>query len=563
MKKIYFIITFVFLAPVLFSQGYQYPNAIIVTSPELNTSTTAIVSCSYYLPIPGYSEVYATGVVWSTVNSPYSLSFGIGEWGGVNNYTNPSQYMKFEGGKTKTGHTLVIGDGGPVSRGSNKMTTTLQPGTTYYVRAFVFANVCTKKETTVGCQAPIKGVWYSNIIQITTSAGNPVSNNVITSANKTICAGSAIPSITASNPQGASGQYTYQWQSNTDTTSLSSWLTIAGATATNYTPTAPTPLTSVTPVWYRRIVISGSYADSMDTNPVLYTYIPSNQQINLTVARTPYRSDSLVLKATIYPNSLTLDSVIWKVSTSETGTYTNITKNNSNVTAISLLLDTTGNKFYKVFTVAGSGCAQSSSSFVSLTPKDGNGNRYLYTKIGSQYWMIENLKTNKYNDNTAIPYVAPRTQWENLTSPAYCWYQSDSLQYKFSYGGLYNLFIDTTKICPVGWRIPSTVNWNGLISSAGGNGVAAGSLSISDQSFWDPDNIYATNSLNFNIIPAGIRNQAGVFLNINMYGNYWTNTISSTTTNMSFNYGVQYNENKIQGSNVSRSMGLSIRCIKK
>jgi hypothetical protein len=39
--------------------------------------------------------------------------------------------------------------------------------------------------------------------------------------------------------------------------------------------------------------------------------------------------------------------------------------------------------------------------------------------------MVENLKTTKYNDGTAIPNVTDNTDWSNLTTPAYCWYDND------------------------------------------------------------------------------------------------------------------------------------------
>ena len=63
---------------------------------------------------------------------------------------------------------------------------------------------------------------------------------------------------------------------------------------------------------------------------------------------------------------------------------------------------------------------------VSFTTWDGSvtdydGNVYKAVLIGSQLWMVENLKTTRYEDGTAIPLVEGTTAWDNLiaTDKAY------------------------------------------------------------------------------------------------------------------------------------------------
>src|ERR1035437_2327647 len=70
--------------------------------------------------------------------------------------------------------------------------------------------------------------------------------------------------------------------------------------------------------------------------------------------------------------------------------------------------------------------------------KDKDGNVYHTITIGTQVWMVENLKTTKYNDGTAILLVTDNTAWAALSTPAYCWYNNDASTYKNTYGALYN-----------------------------------------------------------------------------------------------------------------------------
>ncbi|MGB4293792.1 MAG: FISUMP domain-containing protein, partial [Bacteroidales bacterium] len=90
---------------------------------------------------------------------------------------------------------------------------------------------------------------------------------------------------------------------------------------------------------------------------------------------------------------------------------------------------------------------------------DVDGNRYKVIMIGNQLWMAENLRTTKYNDGTPIPLVTDNTAWSNLTSPGYCWYDNNSTN-KDTYGALYNWYtVNTGKLCPSGWHVPSDDEW--------------------------------------------------------------------------------------------------------
>ncbi len=94
---------------------------------------------------------------------------------------------------------------------------------------------------------------------------------------------------------------------------------------------------------------------------------------------------------------------------------------------------------------------------------DVDGNVYKTIGIGSQTWMAENLRTTRYNDQTEIPLVTGDTAWSSLQTPGYCWYEDNEAVFKNIYGAYYNWFtVNTGKLCPSGWHVPSDGEWKVL-----------------------------------------------------------------------------------------------------
>ncbi len=98
------------------------------------------------------------------------------------------------------------------------------------------------------------------------------------------------------------------------------------------------------------------------------------------------------------------------------------------------------------------------------TVRDIDGNVYQAVKIGDQIWTIQNLRTTRYNDGTAIPHVTDSAEWCNRTTPAYCFYNNttdpDSITI---FGALYNYYtVRTFKLAPAGWAVPSVRHWDAL-----------------------------------------------------------------------------------------------------
>jgi uncharacterized protein (TIGR02145 family) len=94
---------------------------------------------------------------------------------------------------------------------------------------------------------------------------------------------------------------------------------------------------------------------------------------------------------------------------------------------------------------------------IASTMTDKDGNVYSSVIIGKQVWLVENLKTTKYNDGKPIQLITDSMEWSLLNTPAYCWYKNDVAS-KDTYGALYNWFAASSgKLCSIGWHAPSSV----------------------------------------------------------------------------------------------------------
>ena len=192
---------------------------------------------------------------------------------------------------------------------------------------------------------------------------------------------------------------------------------------------------------------------------------------------------------------------------------------------------------------------------------DIDGNIYQTITLGTQIWMAENLKTIKYNDDTPISMVTDNTSWSNLTSPAYCYYDNDETMYKNTYGVLYNWYaVNTGKLCPIGWHVPTVADWDLMIEYLGGEDVAGGKLKEAGLAHWADPNTGATNETGFTALPGGFRNYDGTFYDVGDLGYCWSATENDATSAW-YSY-LHYYDSSVGKTNGSKKYGFSVRCIK-
>ena len=251
--------------------------------------------------------------------------------------------------------------------------------------------------------------------------------------------------------------------------------------------------------------------------------------------------------------------------TTETGTTGNFTSNLTGLTA--------NTKYYiRAYAINSAGTAYGDEKFFITEPvktvTDIDGNVYNTVTIGTQVWMVENLKTTKYNDGAEIPYVADYT-WGNLQTDAYCWYNND-IANKTPYGALYNWFAaKSSKLCPTGWHVATHSDWTTLVTYHGGIDVAGGKLKEAGNTHWLDQNVGATNESGFTALPGGYRGSGlgdGTFYALGYYGWFWTGTVYPMDPVLDHIAGYCWMMESSKGSclqsNLWDMMGLSVRCIK-
>ena len=195
------------------------------------------------------------------------------------------------------------------------------------------------------------------------------------------------------------------------------------------------------------------------------------------------------------------------------------------------------------------------------TIKDIEGNVYKTVQIGSKVWMAENLKTVRYKDGTTIPLVTGWSAWSNLATPGYCWYNNNQATYGNTYGVLYNWYtVNTGKLCPTGWHVPSDSEWTTLTTSLGGESLAGGKMKGIGTTHWNSPNTGATNESGFSGLPGGNRDDDGTFLNVGYFGLWWSSTEYSIT--YAWDRYLGYDGTSVYRLYDGKDLGFSIRCVR-
>jgi uncharacterized protein (TIGR02145 family) len=198
---------------------------------------------------------------------------------------------------------------------------------------------------------------------------------------------------------------------------------------------------------------------------------------------------------------------------------------------------------------------------------DLEGNTYKTVYIGSQQWMGENLKTSKYNDGTMIPNITDNTQWANLTTGAWSYYNNDATN-NSKYGKLYNWYAvsSTTNgsknLCPTGWHVPTDTEWTVLTDYLGGESIAGGKMKEAGTSSWSNPNTDASNSSLLTYLPGGDRSSEGYFNFFGINGNGWSSSENIILNGWAWCRPLDHNNGAANRKYSTKKNGLSVRCLR-
>jgi uncharacterized protein (TIGR02145 family) len=208
---------------------------------------------------------------------------------------------------------------------------------------------------------------------------------------------------------------------------------------------------------------------------------------------------------------------------------------------------------------------------------DIDGNSYQSVTNCGLTFTKQNLNVSKYTDGTPIPQVSDPTQWANLTTGAWCYYNNDPANGAV-YGKLYNWYAVVgiydaaslanpalrKKLAPTGWHVPTDPEWTQLTDCLGGASIAGGKMKATGTlqagtGLWQSPNTDATNESGFTGLPAGSRYSGGPFDTIGYVG-YWWSSSESGTADAWFRF--LYYNGFAGRDNGSKKFGISVRCFR-
>lgn len=208
--------------------------------------------------------------------------------------------------------------------------------------------------------------------------------------------------------------------------------------------------------------------------------------------------------------------------------------------------------------------AKSSYSVRKETVTDIDGNVYHTITVGYQIWMIENLKTTRFNDGTNIPFLEKDSEWKRQSTPGYCWYGSANNNKK-QFGALYNWeTVNTGKLCPKGWHVPTDAEFTELtkfLDAAPTLTININGESAKTVNLW-ANQYVRTPSWDFDpFMFGGLRDNYGVYDGGFTVGIWWTSTENDPDKAwVRFMNGGKFLIGK--SGEYSKKWGFSVRCIK-
>ncbi|MCQ2123607.1 MAG: hypothetical protein MJZ25_05410 [Fibrobacter sp.] len=168
---------------------------------------------------------------------------------------------------------------------------------------------------------------------------------------------------------------------------------------------------------------------------------------------------------------------------------------------------------------------------------DRDGKTYKAVKIGTQFWMAENLNFAMDSSN--------------------CYARKEENCDK--YGRLY-AWSSAWNACPAGWHLPSYDEYKLLTKSVSQHYFEGVTLSLKSNQGWS-DNDNGDDYFGFNALPAGVMASDTVYYSESKIASFWTSTLQSSHWARTFCLGLSNSKDQSECLPLHRSYGLSVRCV--
>lgn len=236
-----------------------------------------------------------------------------------------------------------------------------------------------------------------------------------------------------------------------------------------------------------------------------------------------------------------------------------------------LIIKATSDQYVTIKTITVDKDGVVEMEFVACIDEDKN--YYPSVKIGDQWWMGANLATTKYNNGKSIKNITDPYEWTKSDDPvpAYCWYDNDENN-KGDYGALYNGFaVDSRKLCPVGWHIPTDDEWDRLAQYVSDT---KGPFTKKESGSWQEVGLYlkatsewtdegnGLNEFGFNAKAGGYRDYLDGDYSLDKTAGYWWSSDIGELHDELWTRELRSFRNDFDKSSEYKGMGYSIRCVK-
>lgn len=259
-------------------------------------------------------------------------------------------------------------------------------------------------------------------------------------------------------------------------------------------------------------------------------------------------------------------AIVWD-ETNNTCTYTKGTMTPTQINFVDGIVAVTEKSEYETQTV-------SMVTDILVDKRSNDTQNYRIVKIGTQYWMAENLRAEHDVSGVEIPNLTETKEWLKDARGAMCYYENDETN-KEPYGALYNFYaIKNLDLAPAGYHVTKNEDWIKLAKYLDPDAYDENAIDyetyqestsiaplLKSTTEWKNDG-NGNNLSGLNVYPAGdrIRSMVGDFFSKGAYSLFWVDDVN--TENTSYFRRIFYDMNIVNIFYENIENGYSVRCVR-